>query len=45
MSIHGDIKINPPQGRTQPRPEFLALIDAFQPEYDALLRERMEEQR
>ena len=40
-----DSDSNPPQGRTQPRPEFLALIDAFQPEYDALLRERMEEQR
>lgn len=30
---------NPPQGRTEPRPEFQALIDAFQPEYDALLKE------
>lgn len=25
--------------RTEPRPEFQALIDAFQPEYDALLKE------
>ena len=37
--------LNAPQGHTGPRPEFQALIDAFQPEYDALLRERMEEQR
>ena len=28
-----------PQRRTEPRPEFQALIDAFQPEYDALLKE------
>ena len=25
--------------RAEPRPEFQALIDAFQPEYDALLKE------
>ena len=28
--------------RTGPRPEFQALIDAFQPEYDALLADRAE---
>ena len=26
--------------RAEPRPEFQALIDAFQPEYDALLRQK-----
>lgn len=31
--------LNAPQGHTGPRPEFQALIDAFQPEYDALLKE------
>lgn len=31
--------LNAPQRHTGPRPEFQALIDAFQPEYDALLKE------